>query len=103
MSALAEPPNRFRCRGRSGHSAQGPKLAATPLLPCGDPRLHKKETSLILRISVRSSTRGVSSENRRTLEVLASLGNDRFRKPRAAQVRQLGNKVRHPHRLTVEL
>jgi LDH2 family malate/lactate/ureidoglycolate dehydrogenase len=33
------------CRGRPAHSAQGPNPVATPLCPCGDPRLREAATA----------------------------------------------------------
>src|SRR5215472_17477882 len=59
MSASAAPPNRSRCRGTPARSAQDPNLAATPLCPCGDPRLHGEAAPRVLEY--RSARRPASS------------------------------------------
>src|SRR5215831_3941759 len=70
MSASAAPPNRSRCRGTPARSAQDPNPAATPLCPCGDPRLHGEAARLAL--GYRSARRPTSSsaEIDATLEIV---------------------------------
>src|SRR6516162_7882010 len=89
MSALAAPPNRSRCRETPTRSAQDPNPAATPLCPCGDPRLHGEAASLFLGYRCARRPTSSSAEIGATLEIvdfvrqwpLLKLGHRRLGKP----------------------